>query len=357
MTKNARDIYWIILVAVLVNALLWLDSFERYLNGRYHVYLSEYVPEVAFTPSRVIRQALATEDSHNQPVSTVSSAPPIKVAPSEPIALIPQPTAPTLPASLSADKPIVLTKTDEQQAVAPTAETALQQTQLQPNVEEDEDLDQPASTADDTMPKVLFAGDSMMQGIAPMVISSMRKDYPKGVFIDASKHSTGLAARQYFDWPAKIKEESIKHGIQVIVIFLGPNDPWDIFEGKKRYVFPSEGWEEKYRSRVDDVLDFAASSGIRVIWIGLPVMRDERVMQGAKIENRIFQEEAQKYKFDYLPTEDFLGSLDAPYTKYIEDPKKGKLAVRLNDGVHFTYLGLRMISSRVDAQIRKQEKL
>ena len=190
-----------------------------------------------------------------------------------------------------------------------------------------------------------------------MVISRLRKDYPKGVFVDISKPSTGLASRRYFDWPEKIREESIRHGIQVIVMFLGPNDPWDIYEGKKRYAFPSEGWEEKYRGRVDDVLDFALLNGIRVIWIGLPVMREERIRQGAKIENRIFQDEVEKYKFHYLPTEDLLGSLDDPYSKYIDDPRKGKLAVRLDDGVHFTLLGLRMISSRVDELIRKQENL
>jgi hypothetical protein len=123
-----------------------------------------------------------------------------------------------------------------------------------------------------------------------------------------------------------------------------------------RYIFPSERWEEKYRSRVDEVLEFAAANKIHVIWIGLPVMREERTQQGAVIENRIFQTEVQKYNFDYLATEDFLGSFDDPYSKYIEDPKKGKVTVRLDDGVHFTALGLRMISSRVDELLRKRDK-
>jgi len=354
MTRRARDFYLVILVAVLVNSVLWLDSFDRYLNGRYHIYLSQYLPDSAFTPARVLREAIASNDDVAQSLSVIPVAYANKIAVSAVVAApILPPIAASTPTSGEDDKLVASSAPNESQSLAQKAVIVRQQ----PAAQTDGSATQQELAVADTAPKILFAGDSMMQGVAPIVIRRMRKDYPDGVFVDLSKPSTGLVARRYFDWPAKIKEESIKHGIQIIVMFLGPNDPWDIYEGKKRYAFPSESWEDKYRSRVDEVLDFAASNGIRVIWIGLPVMREERIQQGAKIENRIFQGEAEKYKFDYLPTENFLGSLDDPYTKYIDDPKKGKLAVRLDDGVHFTMLGLRMISSRVDELLRKREPL
>lgn len=350
MTRRLTlDLYLTILAAVLVNSLLWLDSFDRYLNGRYHIYLSQYLPDDAFMPSRVLREAMTPEDDVVQPLATIPAAHSEKVVPPVAIASIQQSITETLPASGVVPPP----ETIEQKPV----ELKVATEPHQPVAEPEGPPDQQEVAVAETNPKILFAGDSMMQGVAPMVISHLRKDYPNGVFVDLSKPSTGLTSKRYFDWPTKIREESIKNGIQVVVIFLGPNDPWDIYEGKKRYAFPSESWEEKYRSRVDDILNFASSSKIRVIWIGLPVMREERILQGAKIENRIFQGEVIKYKFDYLPTEDFLGSLDDPYTKYIEDPQKGKLAVRLGDGVHFTMLGLRMISSRVDELLRKRENL
>lgn len=352
MSRRARDFYLVILVAVLVNSVLWLDSFDRYLNGRYHIYLSQYLPESAFTPARVLREAIASNDDAAQSLSVIPVAYADKIAISEVAAPIQPPVAASAPTSGEEDKLVASSAPNESQSVALKADI-----KEQPPTHPDGSAPQQELAVADTAPKILFAGDSMMQGVAPIVIRRMRKDYPGGVFVDLSKPSTGLTARRYFDWPAKIKEESIKHGIQVIVMFLGPNDPWDIYEGKKRYAFPSESWEDKYRSRVDEVLDFAAANGIRVIWIGLPVMREERIQRGAKIENRIFQGEAEKYKFDYLPTENFLGRLDDPYTKYIDDPKKGKLAVRLDDGVHFTMLGLRMISSRVDELLRKRQPL
>ncbi len=347
MGSRARDLYSVILLAVLANSALWLDSLDRYLNSRYHLYLSQYLPDEAFLPSRVMREAMLPEQAQEQEqivlnsiipqAHTTRAAPPDAIAPvSGALAAMPQ--ASGVQADASAASAQTTLSTSEPPAVA---ETDAAHTGRAP---------QPPKAADAL--RVLFAGDSMMQGVAPMVISRMRKEYPEGVFIDLSKPSTGLVARRYFDWPTKIREESLKQNIQVIVMFLGPNDPWDICEGRRRYAFPSDAWEEKYRGRVDEVLEFARANGIRVIWIGLPSMREERIKQGAKVENRIFREEVQKYQFDFLPTEDFLGSLDDPYTKYIEDSRKGKQAVRLDDGVHFTMLGLRMISSRVNELLR-----
>lgn len=347
MSKPARDLYLIILCAVLLNSVLWLDSFERYLNGRYHIYLSQCLPDAAFLPSRVVREAIAPEDSVEQPLAVIPIARADRIE--APAAVVPPPQAEPLPASAVAVPPLALPESGVPQAPEQPVEVALQPASA-PAVA------QQIAAAEESEPKVLFAGDSMMQGVAPKVISRLRKDFPNGVYVDLSKPSTGLTAKRYFDWPARIKEESLRNGIQVIVVFLGPNDPWDIYEGRKRYAFPSASWEEKYRSRVDEVLDFAVANGMRVIWIGLPAMREERIAQGAKIENRIFRDEMEKYRFEYLPTEDFLGSLDDPYTKYIDDPQKGKLAVRLDDGVHFTSLGLRMISSRVDELLRKRDK-
>ncbi|HEY5993823.1 MAG TPA: DUF459 domain-containing protein [Gallionellaceae bacterium] len=346
--QPARDFYWLLVIVLAVNMVLWLDSFDRYLNSRYHFYLSEYLPEAAFTPSRKLQLALNHENEATQTASGENDQAERKVpAPKQALGK-------ALPASAVASASQVLPASAvvaSASQVWPASAVVASASQVLPaSAVAAED-----SEEDDDNPKILFAGDSMMQGVAPLVISRMRKEFPDGVFVDASKQSTGLTVNRYFDWPAKIREETIKQGIRTVVIFLGPNDPWDIYEGKKRYAFPSDSWEKKYRDRVDEVLNFAVSRGMRIIWVGLPVMREDRIKTGAKIENKIFKEETKKYNFDYLPTEDLLGSLDEPYKKYITDPKKGKLVVRADDGIHFTPLGLRLISARVEEMIRKQE--
>ncbi len=346
MASPARRRYILALlaVAVLANSVLWLDSLDRYLNSRYHVYLSEYVPDAAYGPSRALQQVLVSDDGPAQVASRDEPAQVASMGEPERVEKVVASVGASIETPASAPQPA--SDKQGQPASAPVA-----------NIPQELDNAVLPVVLPGAHPRILFAGDSMMQGVAPLVISRMRKEYPEGLFVDLSKQSTGLVAKRYFDWPTKIREETLRQQFETVVVFLGPNDPWDIYEKKKRYAFPSEGWEQKYRSRVDEVLDFATAQGIRVIWIGLPVMREERIQQGARIENRIFQEETRKYKFDYLPTEDLLGSLDEPYKKFVEDPKKGKLVVRADDGIHFTTLGLRMISARVEELIRKREKL
>jgi hypothetical protein len=57
----------------------------------------------------------------------------------------------------------------------------------------------------------------MMQGIAPIAISSLRKSGPS--IEDLSKQSTGLTVNRYLDWPSTIKERMIKKNFDYVVIF------------------------------------------------------------------------------------------------------------------------------------------
>lgn len=195
--------------------------------------------------------------------------------------------------------------------------------------------------------RILFAGDSMMQGVAPIAISNLRKISPKGYFEDLSKQSTGLTVNRYLDWPLTIKEQIAKKHFTTVVIFLGPNDPWDIVDGKQRYKFPSPEWEGKYRSRVREVLDSASENNVKIIWIGLPSMRDERLHRGAVIQNKIFKEEVSSYGYSYISTEDLLGNLDSPFKHYVYDAGGKEIVVRASDGTHFSPQGLRIISNKL----------
>ncbi len=52
MSKAQRPLYLFLVAVVLLNTLLWLDSFDRYLSSRYHITLSATLPERAFALSR-----------------------------------------------------------------------------------------------------------------------------------------------------------------------------------------------------------------------------------------------------------------------------------------------------------------
>ena len=59
MRKQQRPIYLFLLAVVLLNTLLWLDSFDRYLSSRYHITLSATLPEGAFFVSHQTQAHIA----------------------------------------------------------------------------------------------------------------------------------------------------------------------------------------------------------------------------------------------------------------------------------------------------------
>ena len=416
MSKIQRPFYLLLVAAVLLNTLVWLDSFDRYLSSRYHIALSAALPERAFALSRQVHalithtqqfgaaklaQLLAPPHRDAEPAApkltaklnptpaatqtnkgttapaNLALAAPIVTAtavvapapasvPASVAASVPVPVPVPAPASALApvpDAPAVVTMKPSTATAAPAAVTATTSSApltATPNTPTTSGKVAGAgadvATAAVTFPKVLFAGDSMMQGVAPLVINQLRKENPKGVFVDLSAQSTGLTVRRYFDWPTKIKDETLARGFELVAVFLGPNDPWDIYDGAKRYAFGTPEWEEKYRDRVIEVMQFAKEQQVHVIWIGLPNMKEERVKRGAIVQNKIFKEQAGQFNFDYLSTEDFLGGLDEPFKKFVEEPGKGQVMTRADDGIHFTQAGLRLISARLYELIKKQAK-
>jgi hypothetical protein len=355
-----RKIYpWLFLV-IGINSILWLDSLDQYATARFHHVISDYVPEQLFEPSIYLKTWMGLENKPTEAVSVkpISTVEEHLIKPVEIKELNVSPPE-VKPSQVNSDVDAESLKNEENKVQNQN------QGPLDSNLSTDS-AEIPKSPLNEgslaALPlqsesiKIMFAGDSMMQGVAPMVISSLKKMYPNGQYVDLSKQSTGLTVKRYFDWPSKIKEGIVHENYKVIVIFLGPNDPWDIYENHKVYKFPSNEWSDLYRSRVNSVLDFAKQNGATVIWIGLPNMNEERVKMGAVIQNKIFKSETQKYNFQYISTEDTMGRLDEPFKPVIHDPIKGDILIRAADGIHFAPAGLRLISHDVIKAIQRLEK-
>jgi hypothetical protein len=334
-------------VIVAINTFLWLDSLDQYLASRFHVYLTQYIPEKALMPSIRLKEIIGVKDRKEQEFERITPT------------TTEQQTA-IEDTKLSSHISAAVAKSEE----INTFTKNLDESQLaySKNNVEYVNLESPETNKTPLLPlkssnvKVMFAGDSMMQGVAPIAIQALKKKYLKANLIDLSKQSTGLTVKRYFDWPTKIKDGIAKENYKLVIIFLGPNDPWDIYENKKVYKFPSKEWEELYSQRVEDVLKFAKDNQAHIIWVGLPNMGEERLRTGAVIQNRVFKKETQKYSYQYVPTDILVGPLDQPYKAYIKDPTKGDVLMRASDGIHFTPTALRLISQQVVQAVQQLDQ-
>ena len=319
-------------LAGLVLCGLWLTSLDRYLTARYHwsleSALDSALPEGWLPPLLALSQRLRERTSTDR----------------EALDAVPadrhdhKPDAPQKP-GMSLRRPM---RTPAAPALAPLAEPigqgwpSLRQQWWRPGPQ-----------------RILFAGDSMMQGVAPLVIRDLSKRYPDWFLLDLSRQSTGLTVRRYFDWPTRIIEEMDAQKLTLVVIFLGPNDPWDLVVDGRRHVFPSPEWAQQYALRVDEILSAARARDVKVIWVGLPSMREGRVLQGAVVQNQVFYHRAKAWGTDYLATEPLIGALSEPFQKFMLDASGQPVNLRAGDGIHFAPAGLQRIKQALLSHIEE----
>lgn len=214
---------------------------------------------------------------------------------------------------------------------------------------------------DDGMPfliekgqKVFFVGDSLMQGVAPHVMRILLKEH--GIeSINLSKQSTGLSYPKFFNWPQVAKDTFDKNvNIKLMIVFMGPNDPWDFPVGKshKFFKFATPEWEGVYRARIQRLINVATSHGAKVLWIGIPNMREPKLNMGVIKLNKIYQSQVTIAHQYYIPSNDVLGMMDDTFVKFMKVPDRGNVTLRSDDGVHFTIIGQKLIASKIVSLLR-----
>jgi len=195
--------------------------------------------------------------------------------------------------------------------------------------------------------QVFFAGDSMMQGVAPHVQKVLED---KGIqTINLSKQSTGLTYPKFFDWPKTIRE-TLKSNprIKVLVVFLGPNDPWDMFDATSKHwlTFKSAEWETQYRARIDSILSEARKHHVSVMWLTPPNMHKDQLNEQMIYLNQVIQSEVQKSNEFVIDSRPIVGGKNNHFTESM-NTAEGNVKMRSADGIHFTVEGQKIIAHNI----------
>lgn len=194
--------------------------------------------------------------------------------------------------------------------------------------------------------RILLVGDSLMQGLAPHLITNLKRKY-KVESMDLSKHSTGLTYPAFFDWPATVEDAFELEDYSVVIVFLGANDPWDMTIHGRYIRFGSEPWAAVYRERVARIINTAATHRARLVWLGVPPLGREDLIGKAPTLNAIYAEEVAKMPLfaRFVATDQTLTADGSSFTKFLELPDRGSVMVRTDDGVHFTTQGHRLLAN------------
>ncbi|MBI0181947.1 DUF459 domain-containing protein [Snodgrassella sp. W8158] len=198
--------------------------------------------------------------------------------------------------------------------------------------------------------EVFFAGDSLMQGVAPHVQKWLSDVY--GIkTINLSKQSTGLTYPSFFNWPQTIANtlDNNPH-IKILVMFLGPNDPWDIpdpHNGSRFVSYASPQWESIYRNHIKTIMDSARQHQVTVLWLTPPSMRKQKLNEQMIYLRQITADEVSKNHGYVVDTRAMLGSNGDQFYDTVTQTDGKKIKTRSSDGIHFTVTGQKIIAQNI----------
>ncbi len=222
----------------------------------------------------------------------------------------------------------------------------------------------------------LLIGDSMMQGVGITLIPELKKHNMN--VLNLAKQSTGLTYSQFFNWPETLLNTLEQNpDIDVIVVMLGANDPWNM----KKMKFGGQLWEETYFNRIKSILQIAKAYDIPVFWYEVPLVRNKKLSDKIQYLNTLYAKACQevntnpevleiniqasmhnaihqkKFHAFFIKTNSIF-SPDQTYTPSIIINDKS-ITIRANDGIHFTTKGSRLLTQflldRIDFDLILQE--
>ena len=93
-----------------------------------------------------------------------------------------------------------------------------------------------------------------------------------------------------------------------------------------------------YSSRIRDILSYAREQQVEVIWLGDPAMGREKMNAGIPVLNSLYASVAAEFGITYAATDNVIGAGNGRYEKFVQTGER-KVAMRTDDGVHFTPAG------------------
>ena len=216
--------------------------------------------------------------------------------------------------------------------------------------------DHPVAEQRPTVPPSFFVavlGDLLGQLLAQGLTEAMA-DRPEVAILHKAHESSGLVRDDFYDWP-KAVQELLASGqkIDVAVVLIGSNDHQTLHEGGVSYEPGSAKWEEIYAQRVEAIATLFKNAKIPLLWVGLPIMKNERFSAEMASLNDIYREHAAKAGATFIDVWDGFSDENGRFTTYGPDVSGQVVRMRSSDGVHFTKAGARKLAQFAETEIRR----
>jgi hypothetical protein len=199
-----------------------------------------------------------------------------------------------------------------------------------------------AAAAKDKSAAVAVVGDSLAVGIGMTLSHRLDKTgvgcHPLG------KVSTGLINKRFFDWEKRLGELLAKEKLSAVVVMMGGNDANNAIAGKQP---GTPAWSDAYREKAEGFLRIASGAGVKVVWVGLPAMRDAAYNARVTAVNAAAKDACARVGgCAYMEASDIFTDASGKYVQ-AKDIGGKKVSLRAKDGVHMTMTGYDLLCGQV----------
>jgi hypothetical protein len=201
--------------------------------------------------------------------------------------------------------------------------------------------------------RTVVIGDSLASGLGVGLEAMFDPDLVR--VWNQGRISTGLARQDYFNWQASIRQIVASYRPDLVVVMLGQNDnqAQRAADGSAIPIGSTE-WVRAYREQATAFLRAATRGGARVVWVGIPVVRDQERWPIYRRLNGIYEEVAasQPELATYLDSWSLFEDDGGGYTGYVPNERGNPQLMRGPDGVHLLPVGNNLLARAV---IRRAE--
>ncbi len=184
-----------------------------------------------------------------------------------------------------------------------------------------------------------MVGDSLSQGLGPGIAEWFDADVSR--VLPLGRQSTGLARQDYFNWQVALRRIEDEVRPDVLFVMFGSNDNQaQVTPDGQDIPVGSTAWIESYQERAAEFLHEATANGTRVVWVGIPIVRDHRRWAFYRRVNQIYRETAEADPLaTYVDAWRLLSNRGGDYSAYLRNERGVLQEMRAGDGIHLTPAG------------------
>lgn len=169
-----------------------------------------------------------------------------------------------------------------------------------------------------------------------------------------TRDTSGLVREDFHDWPKAAQDFlNSDQKIDMAVMMVGSNDRQSMRDGAASVETLSMRWRELYAGRASAFAEAFRRKNVPLVWVGMPVMKNERLSADLVQLNEIYREAVTKAGGSYVDVWEAFADERNRFALHGPDVNGHTTRLRTGDGVHFTRAGARKLAFFVEGDVKK----